>query len=189
MENSNANISELKIFNQLFSDYQAIFIRFAQTYLPDRAMAEDAVIESIIYYWERRHTLAPDSNIPAYILEVVKHKCLNYLRHQQVIEHVSQDMQAHIRQVQALRIASLEACDPQELFTREAQELIREALAEMPEKTRQIFIMSRYEDKNYKEIAEALHLSVKSVEFHISKSLKILRVKLKDYLWLLMLIG
>lgn len=189
MENRNANISELKLFNQLFSDYQALFIRFAQTYLQEKSLSEDIVIESIMYYWERRHTLSPDSNIPAYILEIIKHKCLNYLRHQQIRDNVSYDMQTHIRQVQQLRIASLEACDPQELFTQEAQELIKKALEEMPEKTREIFIMSRFQDKSYKEIAEAMHLSVKSVEFHISKALKILKVKLKDYLWLLMLIG
>lgn len=189
MDNSNVNISELKIFNRLFSDYQPLFIRFARTYLPDRIVAEDIVIESIVYYWERRHHLAPDSNIPAYILEVVKHKCLNHLRHQHITEDATVYMREHLQQVQALRIASLEACDPQELFTKEAQQLIREALEELPEKTRIIFQMSRYEDKSYKEIAETLHLSVKSVEFHISKALKVLKIKLKDYLWLLTLIS
>ena len=57
-----------------------------------------------------------------------------------------------------------------------------EALEMMPEKTRQIFLMSRYENKTYSEIADHFSLSVKSVEFHISKALKILKDKLRDYI-------
>ena len=53
---------------------------------------------------------------------------------------------------------------------------------EMPEKTRRIFIMSRYEGKSYLTIAQETGLSVKSVEFHISKALTMLRKELKDYL-------
>ena len=116
--------SEIKAFNKLFADYHGLFVRFANTYLQDEAAAEDIAVEGIMYYWENRHSLSSDSNIPAYILEAIKHKCLNY----------------------------------------------------------RIFIMSRYENKTYPEIAAYFSLSVKSVEFHISKALKILKVKLKDYM-------
>ena len=77
---------------------------------------------------------------------------------------------------------TLEACDPEELFSSEAQRLIDETLESLPEKTRTIFIMSRYENKSHKEIAEHLDLSTKSIEFHISKALGVLRKRLKDYL-------
>ena len=118
----------------LFADYHGLFVRFANTYLQDEAAAEDIAVEGIMYYWENRHSLSSDSNIPAYILEAIKHKCLNYLRHLRVTEDVQQR------------------------------------------------IMSRYENKTYPEIAAYFSLSVKSVEFHISKALKILKVKLKDYM-------
>lgn len=181
------NISEIKKFNQLFSDYQGIFIRFANTYIQHKETAEDITIDSLMYYWENRHTLAPDSNIPAYIMEVVKHKCLNYLRNQRVREDIELSLQNHQDRVRKLKITSLEACDPEELFSTEAQRLVNEALARMPEKTRTIFIMSRYENKKHKEIAEHFNMSAKSVEFHISKALTILRKDLKDYLPLLFL--
>ena len=77
---------------------------------------------------------------------------------------------------------SSDSCDPQEIFSSEAGRLVDEALAMMSDKTRRIFIMSRYENKTYPEIAAYFSLSVKSVEFHISKALKILKVKLKDYM-------
>ena len=160
--------SEIKAFNKLIADYHGLFVRFANTYLQDEAAAEDIAVEGIMYYWDNRHSLSSDSNIPAYILEAIKHKCLNYLRHLRVREDVEQRIQEHQQRVNSLRIATLEACD--------------EALAMMSDKTRRIFIMSRYENKTYPEIAAYFSLSVKSVEFHISKALKILKVKLKDYM-------
>ena len=81
-----------------------------------------------------------------------------------------------------MRISSLEACEPETLFSNEVQELVNQALAKLPEKSRHIFIMSRYEEKNYQTIAKETTLSVKSIEFHISKALNLLRKELKDYL-------
>ena len=176
------DISEIKAFNKLFSDYHSLFIRFANTYIQDTVVSEDIAVEGIMYYWENRASLTSDSNIPAYILEVIKHKCLNYLRHLRVREDAELQILSHSQRVNNLKIATLEACDPQEIFSSEAQRLVDEALDLLPEKTRQIFIMSRYENKTYTEIAESFSLSVKSVEFHISKALKVLRENLKDYL-------
>lgn len=175
-------VAEIKAFNRLFADYHGLFVRFANSYIQDEVAAEDIAVEGIMYYWENRHGLAADSNVPAYILEVIKHKCLNYLRHLRIREDVEQRIREHQQRVNGVRIMTLEACDPQEIFSTEVQHLIDEALAEMPDKTRRAFVMSRYENKTYPEIASLLSLSVKSVEFHISKALKILRVRLKDYL-------
>lgn len=136
--------SEIKAFNKLFAEYHGLFVRFANTYLQDEAAAEDIAVEGIMYYWENRHSLSSDSNIPAYILEAIKHKCLNYLRHLRVREDVEQRIQEHQQRVNSLRIATLEACDPQEIFSSEAGRLVNEALAMMSDKTRRIFIMSRY---------------------------------------------
>lgn len=180
-------VGEIKAFNKLYSDYHGLFVRFANTYIQDEAAAEDIAVEGIMYYWENRKSLLHDSNIPAYILEVIKHKCLNHLRHLRVREDAEQQILAHMQRVNNLRIVTLEACDPQEIFSSEAQRLVDEALDMLPEKTREIFLMSRYESKTYNEIAEHFSLSVKSVEFHISKALKVLKVKLKDYVGVLAL--
>ena len=176
------NISEIKEFNKLFSNYQGIFIRFANTYIQDEKTAEDIVVDSLVYYWENRHTLVSNANIPAYIMEVVKHKSLNHLRNQRIREDIEQNIRTHMERVRNLKITTLEACDPEELFSSEAQRLINEALETLPPKTRTIFIMSRYENKTHKEIAAQLELSTKSVEFHITKALNVLRKRLKDYL-------
>ncbi|WP_288200413.1 RNA polymerase sigma-70 factor [uncultured Parabacteroides sp.] len=176
------NISEIKEFNKLFSNYRGIFIRFANTYIQNEDTAEDIVVDSLVYYWENRHSLASKSNIPAYIMEVVKHKSLNYLRNQRIREDIEQNLWAHMDRVRKLKITTLEACNPEELFSSEAQQLVDKALDSLPEKTQTIFIMSRYENKKHKEIAEHFNLSTKSIEFHISKALDVLRKELKDYL-------
>lgn len=179
-------ITDIMVFNKLFSDYHALFTRFANTYIQDTVESEDIVSEGFVYYWENRQLLSPESNIPAYILEIIKHKCLNHLRHLRIREDVESGIRKHLLRVNELRIATLEACDPHEIFSAETQALINEALAMMPEKTRKVFTMSRYENKSYAEIAEYFSFSTKSVEFHISKALHILRVKLKDYIGIIL---
>ena len=175
------NTTDLKAFNQLFTDYQGRFIRFANTYVRDIAVAEDFTIEALMYYWENRHSLEKDSNAPAYILTIIKNKCLNYLQPLQVREDVNEQLLNHAEWELNTRISTLEACDPDELFTAEAQEIVNKTLAVLPEQTRVVFIMSRYENKSHKTIAETLGITTKGVEYHISKALKKLHTNLKDY--------
>ena len=86
-----------------------------------------------------------------------------------------------------IQVSALEACDPNELFSEEIQRIVQETLKTLPEKTQEIFFLSRYENKTLKEIATIVNLSPKTVEYHISQSLKALRIALKDYLplWLI----
>ncbi|MDR1557086.1 MAG: RNA polymerase sigma-70 factor [Tannerellaceae bacterium] len=177
--------SDLKRMTWLFEEYRGQFVRFANSYVRDLTVAEDFTLEAFMYYWENRHTLNPDSNIPAYILTVIKHKCLNYLEHLHVREDVAEKLRNHAEWELQTRISTLEACDPNELFTAEIREMVRKTLAAMPAQTRRIFIRSRFLNESYKEIAERYGISVKGVEFHISKALKILRRELKDYFPLL----
>lgn len=81
----------------------------------------------------------------------------------------------------ALRISTLEACNPEQLFCGEIQALVQETLSELPPTSREVFVLSRMENRSNKEISLHLDVSVKTVEFHITRSLKQLRAKLKDY--------
>lgn len=169
-------------FATLFEEYKEPFTLFANSYIKDIAVAEDIYIEAMMQYWEKRHTLPADTNIPAYILTAVRNKALNHLRHLNVKTEVEEHLFKHTTRELNFRITSLEACDPTELFTEEMEKIIRQTLAELPEQTRLIFFKSRYENKTNREIAEELNVSIKTVEFHITKALKVFRVKLKDYL-------
>lgn len=172
----------LKAFNQFFIDYQQRFVHFACTYVHDEAVAEDFVIESMMYYWENKDRLPPDTNIPAYVLTAIKHKCIDYLRHRQLHQDVSDEIAQIYAWELSGRILTLQDFEPYEVFTAEIQEIVDRTLDSLPQQTKQIFIMSRYENKSYKEIATSLQITTKGVEFHISKSTKALRLALKDYL-------
>ena len=183
LSEASASEKELKDFSRLFTTCRKRFIRFADTYVRNRAVAEDATTEAFIYYWEHRHTLTPDSNIPAYILAIIKHKCLHHLEHLRVQEMASEQIKEHAAWELNTRISTLKACEPDDLFANEIQEIAQKTLRLLPERTQQIFRMSRYDNLSYKEIAEHFGITVKGVEFHISKALKPLYRNLKDYLF------
>lgn len=162
---------------------------FANSYIRDKAAAEDIYMDAMIQYWEKRKDLPDSTNIPAYILTIVKNKALNHLRHLHVKTEAEEELFSHRERELNFRISSLESCDPSDLYTDEMKRIIRQTLDELPEQTRAIFLKSRYENKTNREISEDLNISIKTVEFHISKALKIFRLRLKDYLPLLLLVS
>lgn len=179
---------ESSLFSRLFAQYRESFILFANSYVKDMAAAEDIYMEAIIQYWEKRNDLSPDTNIPGYILTSVKNKALNHLRHLSVRTDAEGQLYDHRQRELNFRITSLESCDPSELFTSEVKQIIQDTLNELPEQTRRIFFESRYESKTNREIATELGISIKTVEFHISKALKLFRSRLKDYLPMLLML-
>ncbi|MDD6080092.1 MAG: RNA polymerase sigma-70 factor [bacterium] len=179
---------EREDFTTLFERCRKPFTQFAYSYMRDWEVAEDIFSEAMIQYWTKRNELEADTNPRAYILTLIKHLSLNYLRHQQVRITVEEELSQSMEREQAFRIRTLQDCDPQELFSEELQQLVRQTLQQLPEQTRLIFFKSRLEGKRNGEIAEEMGLSVKSVEYHITQALKALRKQLKDYLPLFLLL-
>mgnify|MGYP000038949010 FL=1 len=176
-------LSGLSSFDEIYLAYRAKFIRFALFYVSNRQAAEDIVTDSFVYYWENKSRLPEDTNVPAYILTCVKNRCLTFLRDTQLHQEILFGIQELEEWKLQLKISSLEACEPFDLFTLEMHELVRQAMNKLPAKTRRIFLMSRLGDLSHKEIAEQTGLSVKTVEFHITKAIKLLRKYLKNYTW------
>lgn len=174
--------SVLQTFNDLYARNYSKFVRFAYTYVRDETVAEDFVTEAFMTYWDNKDGLKNHTNIRAYILTIVKNKCLNYLRNTKFQASILKKMTELAEWEINLRINTLKACDPNEIFSSEVQELVDKALAGMSKKTLEVFMLSRYQNKTNKEIAEIMNISVKGVEFHMTKALNILRKELKDYL-------
>jgi RNA polymerase sigma-70 factor (ECF subfamily) len=171
-----------EIFDNIYRDNYGRFVRFANSYVKDIAEAEDITTEAFIAYWERRNTLPQGVNVAAYILTSIKNKCLNHLCHYETKLLSLNNMQEHAKWELRLRISMLEACDPSELFSVEIQNIVQKNLSALPKRTAEIFRLSRYENRTYNEIADALNISAKGVEFHITKALALLRRTLKSYL-------
>lgn len=176
------SFSNIQSFNLLFNEYHERFIRFAIGYVKERQTAEDFVSEAFAAFWENRSQLSPETKPQAYIMTIVKNKCLNYLQHQQIKQRVASELKDHSEWLLQTKISTLEACDPDFLFSEEIQKIIDSTLNQLPKKTRQIFQMSRIEGLPYNVIAVKMNLSQKSIEYHISKALDVLRESLKDFL-------
>ncbi len=169
-------------FTRFYTDWQRRFVRFACSYVCDERAAEDIVADAMAYYWENRRRLPQEANVPAYVMTAVKHGCVDYLRRKQC----RQDIEDHITHLSAwnlsVRLSCLDSLNPHEVFSNEIVEMAEAALASLPERTREIFIRCRYENKSHKEVADSFGITVKGVEFHLSKATSSLKSVLKDYL-------
>lgn len=177
-----SELSSISIFSKFFEENQERFLAFAYSYLRDKEEAEDLLMEAMITLWENRDRWKEDSNLNALLLTIIKNKALNLLAHQQVRLKAEEELNSFRKRELDLRISTLEACEPETIFNNEIHHIVNKALNELPQQSRQIFMLSRYQNQPNKAIAEQLGISVKSVEFHITKALKTIRVELKDYL-------
>lgn len=168
-------------FNDIYErNYRRSFL-FVKSYVHDDMVAEDIVAESLVKYW--RLTTSSDSELKeSLLLTILKNKSLDYLRHKMVHDSAIDDITELKDRELNIRISTLVACDPEEVFSDEIRLIVNEALRSLPDQTRRVFVLSRFEGKTAKEIADMLDLTVKGVEYHITKALKVLRVYLKDYL-------
>ena len=144
--------------------------------------AEDLTHDALLYYWENKHKLPADADVLGYILESVKNKCLNYLKHIQVeVEYSKNRTELHDWEI-VTRIQTLEDESYSTIFSKDIMKIVMESLSELPEQTRHIFVLNRLEYKSRKEIAVTLGVSQQKVDYHINKANDHLRLKLKDYI-------
>lgn len=166
-------------------NYKRSFL-FAKSYVHDDLVAEDIAAESLFKYWQICKE-SKENVSEAMLVTILKNRAIDYLRsemHKQIaLENIAETAMRNLE----IQITALEACDPNELFSNEIQQIIQQTLKTLPEQTREIFLLSRFENLSVKEIAEKRNLTPKAVEYHITKSLKALRIALKDYLpyWLI----
>ena len=182
------NSPDIVNFNKLFNDYYEQFVYFAMGYVKEEEKAQDFVSDAFAAYWEVLDTLPPETNAPGYILTIVKNKCLNYLQHKKVKLKADQEINEQAQWALSIRINTLEACNPDKIFSQEILQIIENTLQRLPERTSKIFKMSRFDNLSHKEIAEKLNLSTKSIEYHISKTLGELRIHLKDFLTVILVL-
>ena len=165
----------------LFEEYYKPLVVWCDTFLNDISRSEDLVQDFLIKLWEKLKTDIINSP-QAMLLTILKNKSLDYLRlEQNKLNAMSELSELYVRELD-IRVSSLEACDPSEIFSEEVNQIIQATLRTLPEQTRRVFKMSRFENKMNKEIAENLGITVKGVEYHISRALKEFRISLKDYL-------
>jgi RNA polymerase sigma-70 factor (ECF subfamily) len=175
--NSSAPFSFAEFYK---NHYRKAFL-FAKSYVHDHWVAEDIASEALISFWEIREK--HEINHPlTFLLSIVKNKSIDYLRHELIRQEALATMSdTGLREINT-RIITLEAFDPEGVYSGEIQSIVKNTLDSLPERTKEIFLMSRSRNLSKKEIASVLGLTSKGVEYHISVTLKKLRIALKDYL-------
>jgi RNA polymerase sigma-70 factor (ECF subfamily) len=168
-----------KEFKSLFDQHYSILCAFANKYVADMETARDIVQQVYINLWDNWGRLDHEISLKPYLFRAVTNRCLNHLRSEKKIVHV--ELPADEVGVQSF----LEETDF--LETQELKSKISRSIEKPPEKCRAIFLMSRNQEKSYKEIAAALNVSVKAVEAQMTKALKLLREDLSDYLVIILI--
>lgn len=172
---------DIHSFNALYTRYYRKAFLFTKSFVHDESVAEDIVSESLIKLWEKLKEENTDYT-DALLLTILKNKSLDHLKHEAIKAEAIHSMSNLNQRELEIRISTLQACDPEEIFSEEVKKIIADTLATLPEQTHRIFVMSRFQNKSNKKIAEELGITVKGVEYHITKALKPLRINLKDYL-------
>ncbi len=164
-------------FEKLFRDYFTPLVWYSMKVVKDKDTAREIVHQVYVTLWEKSETIDFSKPVKPYLYTSVYNRSINYLRdHRKFTGEEKIDPDRFVQNTDALE-------------TQETEERIYAAIAELPAKTREIFELSRFENKKYKEIADELEISVKTVEARMSEALKILRVKLSDYIKLVIILG
>lgn len=173
-------ILELSDFEKLFKLHYSALCAYARMFLNDVDAAEDMVQEVFLKMWNSRDSLEIRTNLKSYLFRAVRNSCLNRISHlnirQEYLNYQEREAREEEGQFSDVAVVS------------ELEERIRQSIEALPIERRRIFVLSRYEGLKYKEIAEQLQISVKTVENQMGKALQFLREKLVDYLPLILLI-
>lgn len=178
-----------QLFSKLYVAYYARLVRFASLYVGAVEDAENIVQDFFLYLWEHREILTELQQPNAYLFSAVKHRCLNFLRSQLSVIDRRQPLSDIAKQEFQLKLCSLQLLDDSQMSIDEVEKKIHQAIDTLPERCREIFVMSKLKGMKYREIAESLGISQNTVEGQMAIALKKLREELRHCLPLLLLFG
>lgn len=162
-------------YRTIFLTYYSPLCVYASTYVAN-SDAEELVQDLMLFVWESRENLIIENSLKSYLFAATRNRCLNAIQKRQYRQKVHHYIYEKLKE---------QFEEPDYYVLNELAENINKAIASLPEKYRETFELSRFGEKTNAQIAEELGVSLKTVEYRMTQSLKILRVKLKDYLPLL----
>lgn len=178
-----------KEFRILFDKHYQGLLRFAYSYVDNIHLAENIVQDAFVLLWEKQEILEEDSNLYAFLIRVVKLKAWNQIEKQRRRITIEKSIFDDIVKELDLKLYTLDSINTTSIYVDEIEMILQQTLLLLPEQTRTIFNLSRKENLTNNEIAERMNLSVKSIEFHMTKALKQLRIALADYIKIILIIG
>jgi len=168
------------IFDLVFTYYYSGLCAFANQILKDMQASEDLVQDFFVKIWHQADKIQINCSLKSYFFSSIKNRAFDILKHEKIkTQYVN------------LNDGCQESVTPDEIweFTQgELEELIEKALQQVPPRAREIFELSRFKGVANDDIARQLNISKRTVEVQISRALQVLRIELKDYLPLFMIL-
>ncbi|WP_303180973.1 RNA polymerase sigma-70 factor [uncultured Butyricimonas sp.] len=164
-----------KVFETLFRDFYVRLCVYAESILHDNDEAKDIVQQVFVQLWEKRESLTITGTWKSYLYSCVYNASMNLIKH----EKVRRDFIDFMRENQEDTESQIEI-----LFQEEQQERlmtkINSAIEGLPPQCKEIFLLSRFSGKKSADIAKILKISTRTVETQLYRSMKHLRMTLKD---------
>ena len=176
-------------FERLYNMYSGKLYNFIMRLSSgNQYMAEEVVQATFIRIWEVHEKVDPASSFISFLCTIAKNLLMNMYQ-RQTVEYVyneylmksSVDRDSQTEENIDIRISTLEACNPEDIFSTEVQQIVTATLALLPEQTRRVFEMSRFENKTNKEIAEIMGISESTVATQLSLAVKFMREQLMKH--------
>lgn len=173
----------VETFDEIFRQYAKPLFYYAAKFVGDE-QAKDIVQDTFAKLWADK-SLVVTKSLNSLLFTTIRNRCLQQLEKQKVrnkyVESTRQKLQTEELQFFIEERSSL--------IEQELEDKLNEVLKNLPDRCRQIFMMSRFENKKNREIAEELDITVKAVEKQISKALATIRLEMKDYLPLMIFLS
>lgn len=172
-------------YKYLYDEYYTKLCRLANFYVRDTFVSENLVGDLIFYMWENREGLVIRESLNAYLFTSIRNRCYNYLNQ----AHVQRESSITQQQEDSLILSmhSESEIPIGILMEKELQNVVELAISRLPEQTKKVFELKRYEDFSYEDISSQLDISINTVKYHIKSALKILREDLEDYITLIII--
>jgi RNA polymerase sigma-70 factor (family 1) len=168
--------SDHSAFKIVFDTWQESIFKFLYYKTNDTQLAEDLLQDVFLKFWNARVALDENQSIKNYLYTIADNLVLNQWRHLKVVARHEREHEHERKEVSVTD-------NPQfVLEEKEWHARLQHAIDTLPEKPRIVFLMSRMEDLSYQEIADRLSISIKTVESHMVKALKLLRQSVKKNL-------
>jgi len=169
-------------FELLFRFYYSGLVIYATQFTIDKNEAEEIVQDFFVCLWQKHSSIKSFDSLKNYCFSSVRNRSLNVLKHKKVKSR-------YIEELKSLSTSENIIYNPDLYIVSELQQKIEETMELLPARCREIFIMSRIKGLKNEEIASKLNLSKRTVETQISNAIKVMKVGLKDYLSILLLLG
>ena len=161
---------DIKAFNQIFYTYSSKLYHFAYGYLKSKEDAEEMVQEIFSKIWDKRAEIKEEYEFRSYLFSIAFNYVRKYFRTKALINKYIEAETPHI----------IDSQQTQEEVNYASLKLMVDQLVDrMPERRKAVFLKSRFEGKNSKEIAEEMNISPSTVENHLNQALRYLRQHLK----------